>query len=82
MQRTVKATKIDVVMFENGQPVVKNITIPEQEEKAIQKYCKNNNILPNMATAKKIDVLYKMDDTFFFENAEIVSTTEEVNENT
>ena len=76
MQRTAKITRLNVVEIIDGKPETLTIDVGSHDEKEVEKIVKKHNGLPLMDTAKKLEVLYKMDDEFFFANAEKVSETE------
>ena len=76
MQRTAKITRLSVVEIIDGKAETLTVDVGSHDEKEVEKIVKKHNGLPLMNTARKFEVLYKMDDEIFFANADKVSEIE------
>lgn len=76
MQRTLKTTKMDVVVIDEGSPVIVNKTFATPHIEDIEKMCRKCGMLPMKETARRFDELYELDDETFFKFATLKSSTE------
>ena len=74
MTRTVKGVVMNVVMVDKGSPKIVERTFTTTKREEINRLCKKIGMLPVWETAMLIESVFYMDDTFFIENAEIMST--------